>query len=129
MRYFTWMAAVLVLLVAAGGVFAQQPEGCDQPEPLGTPVASNPSVDIPPGADTVVHLVIANAAERAGVDASQVTVVSIEAVTWPDGSLGCPQPGMMYIQMIIPGYRIVVDVAGAQQEYHTGSSQTIVLCG
>ena len=35
-----------------------------------------------------------------------------EAVTWSDGSLGCPQPGEYYTQVLVPGYWIVFDVAG-----------------
>ncbi len=36
---------------------------------------------------------IADLASRLGVDESIVALVSQEEVTWPDGSLGCPQPG------------------------------------
>ena len=34
--------------------------------------------------------------------------VSAAAVTWSDGSAGCPEPGMMYTQALVPGYRIVL---------------------
>lgn len=29
-------------------------------------------------------------------------------VTWPDGALGCPQPGHSYTQSLIPGWHVVV---------------------
>jgi hypothetical protein len=122
-RYLTCVVAFLLLLLVTGGACAQEPvDGA-------TPVASKPLVDIPPEAETVMLLVVADAAQRAGVDPSQVSLVSIEAVQWPDASLGCPQSGMMYIQMITPGYRVMVAAAGVQQEYHTDSVQSIVLCG
>ena len=38
-----------------------------------------------------------------GVDASEVEVVSVEEVTWRDGSRGCAQPGMAYTQALIDG--------------------------
>ena len=52
-----------------------------------------------------------DAARRAGTSAANVTVRSAQAVDWPDGSLGCPQAGVMYTQAIVPGYRVLV-VAG-----------------
>ncbi len=42
----------------------------------------------------------------AGIDPSQLTVTRAEPVTWPDSSLGCPQPGIQYLQVLTPGYRI-----------------------
>ena len=37
---------------------------------------------------------LADAARRAGVAQEQLSVETLEAVTWPDGALGCPQPAM-----------------------------------
>lgn len=61
--------------------------------------------------------------KRLGVPMSQITVVSFEAVTWPDGSAGCPKPGMMYPQVLTDGSRIVLEVDGVQYEYHSGSGE------
>jgi hypothetical protein len=36
-------------------------------------------------------------------------VVQAEAVTWPDGALGCPEPGIVYTQALVPGYWVVVE--------------------
>ena len=62
-----------------------------------------------------------------GIAATTITVRSVEAVDWPDASLACPQPGMMYAQVITPGYRIVLEVDGKSYEYHTGGGG-IVRC-
>jgi len=64
---------------------------------------------------------------RLGVDAARVKVVSAEAVTWSDASLGCPQPGQMYAQVLTPGYRILLEVDGERYAYH-GSKTRIDLC-
>ena len=72
--------------------------------------------------------VIADAASRSGVDSSAVTVKSAEAVTWPDGSLGCPQPGVMYTQMIVPGYRVVLLANGKEYDYRAGQKGSFQLC-
>jgi len=54
---------------------------------------------------------------RIGVDESAVRVVTVEAVTWRDGSLGCPEPGRSYTQALVPGVRIVLEVDGATYDY------------
>ena len=69
---------------------------------------------------TAVELAVTELAGQLGIAAEEITVRSVEAVEWPDASLGCPQPGMMYAQVITPGYRIVLEVDGKSYEYHTG---------
>jgi hypothetical protein len=74
-----------------------------------------------PQLQTMVQLAISDAARRTKRDASTLSVVMAEAVTWPDGSLGCPQPDMMYTQALVPGFRIRI-VAGAETlEYHASA--------
>jgi hypothetical protein len=64
--------------------------------------------------------------ELLGVRPETLEVQSLEAVEWPDTSLGCPQPGMMYAQVITPGYRILL-VAGDQvYEYHSDHRRAIL---
>ena len=53
-----------------------------------------------------------------------------ESVQWSDASLGCPQEGMMYGQVITPGYKLVFDYAGASHAVHTNSDGShMVVCG
>ena len=70
----------------------------------------------------------ADAAQRAGVTLDQVKVLTVESVTWSDGSLGCPEPGMMYTQALVRGYRVRVDAAGTMLLYHAGVQSTFVHC-
>ncbi|GAB2567622.1 hypothetical protein [Kribbella endophytica] len=70
----------------------------------------------------------ADLAERLGVPVDDVTVVSSEEVTWPDSSLGCPQPGMMYAQVLTNGSRIVLSAGGQTYEYHSGGQRAPFLC-
>lgn len=48
-----------------------------------------------------------------GVDVQRITVATVEAVDWPDGSRGCPRPGMMYTTALVSGHRVVLGVASA----------------
>lgn len=58
---------------------------------------------------------------------AEVTLVSAEHTKWPDASLGNPQPGMAYAQVITPGYKIVLASGGANYEYHTDTAGNFTL--
>jgi hypothetical protein len=91
-------------------------------EPI-APVSVPPAVS---GGTPIEHdlpLVVAavdNLAEHLGIEADAVTVVQAVAVTWPDGSLGCPEPGMMYTQALVDGTFVLLEAGGRQYQYHGG---------
>ena len=62
----------------------------------------------------------ADLAKQLSVAAADIKVLAAEAVTWPDGSLGCPQPGMMYTQALVAGYFIRLQVGQTIANYHGG---------
>lgn len=63
-----------------------------------------------------------------GIAPSTVDIVSVEMVIWPDGSLGCPQPGMAYTQVQQDGLRIRLAADGVIYEYHSGGRRAPFLC-
>lgn len=69
-----------------------------------------------------------NLASRLGVAIDQITLVSEEIVVWPDGALGCPQPGMMYAQVLQDGMRIILSANGTEYHYHSGDGRPPFLC-
>ncbi len=70
----------------------------------------------------------ADAARRTGLPLAEVRVVSAESVTWRDGSLGCPEPGMAYTDALVPGYRIRVAAGTQELDYHASRGGQLVLC-
>ena len=78
--------------------------------------------------DGVVRSARADAARRTGGGEASIELVKAEAVTWPDSGLGCPQPGMGYMQALVPGYRIRLRAKGFVLDYHASHSGTLVLC-
>lgn len=66
--------------------------------------------------------------ERRGAPTSGLEVVRAVAVTWPNGSLGCPKPGMSYTQALIDGYQVVVKAGGTTYDYRFGSTSAPRLC-
>ena len=72
---------------------------------------------------------LADAAQRSGAAVEQLRVVAVQAVTWPDGALGCPQPGRLYPQALVPGWRITVAAAPALElNYHASQRGGWVWC-
>ena len=67
-------------------------------------------------------------AKRTGLSVDQIEVVEARPVTWPDGSLGCPQPGMAYPQVLVDGLLIRLRAAGKIYEYHSGGNRAPFLC-
>ena len=57
-------------------------------------------------------------------------LVAFEPVEWGDASLGCPEPDVLYAQVLTPGFRLVFEHEGQRHEYHTNQDgSTTVACG
>jgi len=67
-------------------------------------------------------------AEELEISVDQIQVVSADPTYWSDTSLGCPQPGMTYPQVMTPGYRVTLVVGSTLYTYHTDTKQTVVRC-
>ncbi len=67
-------------------------------------------------------------AARLNVPVEKIEFLSFEEVIWPDGSLGCPKPGMAYIQIMVEGYRILLRYEGQVYAYHGGGNRPPFLC-
>jgi ribosomal protein L20A (L18A) len=74
-----------------------------------------------------VEQVLADVSARAQVSPKDVQVVRVEAVDWPDSCLGCTHPGQACLEVITPGYRILVRAAGQEYEYHASRTE-VVFC-
>ena len=81
-----------------------------------------PTSEGAPPENTAVTAAQVMFAESHGVEAGAVRVISLEAVDWPDTSLGCPRPDQMYAQVIVPGYRVVLEANGQRGEIHTDAT-------
>ncbi len=80
-----------------------------------------------PGDDPVAFAV-ADLAHRLGVPDSTIALVERHEVVWRDGSLGCPQPGMVYSQALVDGSKIVLEAGGVSYDYHQGGGRPPFLC-
>lgn len=117
------MATIFPLLMVAMLV-----PGCAEQAPMEPTSPAVPRVVQSRPVDAIVESARADAAKRSGLPASQFSVVSAEAVTWSDGSLGCPQPGMMYTQALILGYRVRLRLGSEVWDYHASQRGGLILC-
>ncbi|MDQ2781859.1 MAG: hypothetical protein M3Y26_04900 [Actinomycetota bacterium] len=65
---------------------------------------------------------------RLGLSFDEIRVVSAESITWPDRSLGCPHPGMVYPQVMVDGAKVVLEANGHRYAYHSGGGRGPFLC-
>jgi hypothetical protein len=95
---------------------------------MSSPLAS-PLPTPPPDADLAIAAAGRDLQHRLGLaDGSAVVVYSLTLQDWPNSGLGCPAPGMMYAEVITPGYLIVLQAEGKSYEYHTDRGKHAVLC-
>ncbi len=145
MKTIRW---IILLVFALASCAPIQPQTTDFPSPpatlanlatetqappfLPTQGVETPMPSIIPELSPALQKLAENArqdlANRLSVPAADITILQAAPVTWSDSSLGCPQPGMAYAQMLTPGFLVVLSHAGTQVEYHAGRSQALVFC-
>ena len=111
LRYSVVMSTIRMLLLLAIAAAA----GCapsDETPTDGQPASAEP--------ETAARQLVA---DLLGIDATQVTVVSVQAREFSDSSLDCPQPGMSYAQVITPGYQILLEADGRRFDVRTSGGQ------
>ena len=65
--------------------------------------------------------------QRLGVNVDEIVIKEVTAVQWKDASLGCPTRGVNYVQVVTPGYRIMLEAKGQAYDYRADGKR-IFLC-
>ena len=123
----TIMATLFSLLGWACTTQAVPPapgEGASAPAPAEAAAAARAGFTL----DGAVTAARADAARRTGLAPAALELVRAEPVTWGDGSLGCPQPGMGYTQALVPGYRVRLRGPAGELDYHASARGALLLC-
>ena len=76
---------------------------------------------VPTAPASTVEEAVTLLAAHLRVDVEEIGVVKAEAVTWPDSSLGCPEPGELYTQALVDGSQVVLRHGDRMYDYHAGS--------
>ena len=78
--------------------------------------------------EALLDSVITKVIESDQVDREDIIVDRAESVIWPDGSLGCAQPGVMYTQAPVDGYWIVLRAGDRRFDFRASSKGEIKRC-
>lgn len=100
-------------------------QGDDMPE-----MPIDPPLPIPrsPGQRVLIERARVDLARRLTLPESQINVIEAKEAAWPDASLGCPQPGVDYVQIPTPGYLVKLEYGGNEFEYHVGIHGNVLYC-
>jgi len=125
---------------SSDGDTASQPPGSPTPTtPAATgtspgvtasPSPSGGSAELPDDLRTrpAVAAAIADTAERAKVDPSEVVIAAWSPVTFTSGAMGCPQKGMSYTQSLVEGELLLLRVDSSLYQYHAPAGGPFTYC-
>jgi hypothetical protein len=131
-----WISAIVLLSFAFSGCTASQAVDLPPSDPLEAPaqeengesIEMSPTIPAESGLENLIERAKTDLAQRLNIVLSQIDLIDAKAVVWPDASLGCPQPGMLYKQVPADGALVVLQVDGITYEYHNGGTRGLFLC-
>ena len=84
-----------------------------------------PPAGIPLGEYTGLFQMAREHLEQFGIPWVSVKILDVEKVDWGDASLGNPEPGMMYAQVITPGFKMSLTADGGTYIFHTSMDRVV----
>ena len=113
-QIISWLVGVLILMACS-------PMTEDAKE---TPVATpNPTFEAIPAAVAARQAL----ADRISIETSAVTIQSVEEAMWRDSCLGVTVEGQICLDVITPGFKILLEASGKQYEAHTDENGSKVV--
>ena len=91
----------------------------------GCGLSPTPSVEQDDEAQDLIARAKADLANRRSVSRNEIKVEQVEKVEFPDASLGVPEPGEMYAQVVTPGYIIRLSLDNRVYEYHAADERAV----
>ena len=134
------LALIGVLLIGACSVSSGGTDA--SPAPTDLPLETS-TVDPSPGSGTPdpvmstpvdvrvqprVAAAIGDLASRESVAPEQAVVAAFTPVTWSDGSIGCPRPGMAYPQVQVEGELLILRLGTRLFQYHSRGAEPFTYC-
>jgi len=132
MKKHLWIVILLIWILAACAPKSQPTEQSLLPNNDSYPNSSYPndsypnanpsSTDLPMNWTPAQQAAITALSGTLNLPPGQITMISTEAVEWPDGCLGIQKMGVMCTQAVVPGYKVLLQVNGALYELHTNQT-------
>lgn len=81
-----------------------------------------------PSENPLIQQAKTDLATRLAIGEEQIEMTRMQEVTWSSAALGCPQPEMMYAQVLVDGAFIQLKVGDQLYNYHSGGNRAPFLC-
>jgi len=99
--------------------------GCQAVE--ATPPAGGPPAEaLTDTEQAVADLAVATLAEDLGIPEDAISVESVTEVDWRSSALGCPRPGMAYLDVITSGHKVTLRANGELYTVHEADNRAFV---
>ena len=113
------LGLALLLLAACQPVALTPPPDVKTPLPGGLPTPTSAATSLEPVTLRIATAAQADLAQRLGLPAEAVTLLSVTPAQWPDACLGLPAPDEACAEMIVEGFRVVLEAEGRTYTYRT----------
>jgi hypothetical protein len=118
------LCALLLVAAACGSDVESPKQGSsarlleEPPQPLMADRTENEEVPAGSRLKPLVQMATQDLATMLNAKPETIDVIEARFVTWPDSSLGCPQPDLAYMQVLTEGVLIVLRHGSALYHYH-----------
>ena len=127
-KHFVLCFVFLIAMISCQPATKFESEAVPSPSSTPTGQSNETPSSLDANLDNLTRLAIADLAQRLELEPKLVTVIEAQPATWPDNSLGCPQAGLEYAQVLTPGFLIRLEAHGQVYEYHTDMENIVNLC-
>jgi hypothetical protein len=76
--------------------------------------------------DAAVQVAVETLGEKLSVDPDSVNIVHVSIMDWSDSSLGCPRPGVEYLQVVTRGAVVMLQAEKKPYRVHVAKDRAIV---
>lgn len=90
------------------------------------PLAATQAMPTDPAQQQAIDTARTTLAGHTGIPAEHIELLQVHAQTWPDASLGCPQPDQMYAQVVTEGHVVVLKAGNRSYPVHVASGHAVV---
>lgn len=120
-RFAPLILTALVLLTACAPI--QPVSTTPEPPAAATPPATEePAMPEPSLWPAIAEQARDFLAAELALPAAEIRILDVEEVEWPDGCLGIREPDIFCVQVITPGYRVLLGVGDVTYALHTNRS-------
>lgn len=116
------LVAISLALIACQGAT----EGVKEPDPIRFVPGQGSAEELSDVERDIARRAVEALAENLGIPASEILVDTVRAVQWPDSSIGCPEPGRAYLQVVTPGHKVTLRAKGRIHVVHEGKNRVFV---